>query len=171
MLCSRQSTVTTKTRLPRHDLPCLDHRLRDILGPTPILNTGDDERFTVSLLNHLSSLVLMTSKIPSVPRKLIKMREDVVRRVNSTLQASFGKRYSVELFGSTVYGTDRADSDLDMALLVGQSSPFQMQQFSLFGQDSAKPQGLEPWAVQTRPDGSFERASNDGWLSYMYRTL
>ena len=52
------------------------------------------------------------------------MREDAVRRVNSTLQASFGKRYSVKLFGSTVYGTDHADSDLDMAFLVGHLSFF-----------------------------------------------
>jgi len=55
--------------------------------------------------------------IPRVPTKVLKARADVIRRVNSIMQATFGRRFQVTAFGSTCYGTDSTDSDLDLVML------------------------------------------------------
>ena len=94
------------------------------LSSMPARTAENDEGFTVRTLRRPFHGVLTKLKIPRIPQKVLMARADVVQRVNSVLQASFGKRYSVALFGSTVYGTDRADSDLDMVLLVGQQVSF-----------------------------------------------
>ncbi|KAH9913222.1 uncharacterized protein B0H18DRAFT_1050100 [Fomitopsis serialis] len=55
--------------------------------------------------------------IPRVPTRVLKARADVIRRINSIMQATFGRRFEVVVFGSTCYGTDSADSDLDLCML------------------------------------------------------
>ncbi|TFY57295.1 hypothetical protein EVJ58_g7113 [Rhodofomes roseus] len=56
-------------------------------------------------------------KIPRVSTRVRKARADAVRRVNAVMQKSFGTRFEVTVFGSTLYGTDTADSDLDLVIL------------------------------------------------------
>ncbi|KAH9923497.1 uncharacterized protein B0H18DRAFT_1014812, partial [Fomitopsis serialis] len=48
--------------------------------------------------------------IPRVPTRVLKA-------LNSIMQATFGRRFEVVVFGSTCYGTDSADSDLDLCML------------------------------------------------------
>ena len=57
-------------------------------------------------------------QLSSVPDEVKQARLSTLRRVERTIQARFGEKYAIGLFGSTTYGTDSEDSDLDLVLFV-----------------------------------------------------
>ncbi|KAI0314420.1 hypothetical protein OF83DRAFT_1063840, partial [Amylostereum chailletii] len=48
---------------------------------------------------------------------VIAKRSQTIRRINDTIQRRYGNIYRVEVFGSTIYGVDHADSDLDLVIM------------------------------------------------------
>ncbi|KZT70615.1 hypothetical protein DAEQUDRAFT_178145 [Daedalea quercina L-15889] len=109
--------MTAGTSCSRHERAYLTGSIGNgrRLFSTPAAPKGGDDEFT----------------LPCIHPRVHVARADVVRRVNSVLQTSFGTRYKVEVFGSTCYGTDTLDSDLDLVLL-----------------DSKAPRGLDPAIIR-----------------------
>lgn len=53
-----------------------------------------------------------------IPPAVIEARSVVISRIQSLIQERYGKNYTVECFGSTQYGADSPDSDLDLVVVV-----------------------------------------------------
>lgn len=49
----------------------------------------------------------------------VQTRRRIIATVTNVIQRRFGSKYTVQCFGSTVYGVDTARSDLDMVIMVG----------------------------------------------------
>lgn len=48
----------------------------------------------------------------------MERRINTVFRVQDVVQAAFGREYKVKPFGSTCYGADTVDSDVDLVIIV-----------------------------------------------------
>lgn len=67
--------------------------------------------------------------------KLVHAREQLVRRIEGAIQRAYGSRYTVEVFGSSRYGMDKGDSDLDLVICVRAIHPILMMYLCLLGLD------------------------------------
>lgn len=54
-----------------------------------------------------------------VDSNVLYLRSETLRRVQNAIRATFGYQYSVEVFGSTMYGVSSPTSDLDFVVIVG----------------------------------------------------
>lgn len=55
---------------------------------------------------------------PYVPPEVVKTRENLVNAVQSAIDAELGRQFKVKPFGSTIYGADTPDSDIDLVIFV-----------------------------------------------------
>jgi hypothetical protein len=62
--------------------------------------------------------------MPAVPPHVLLARKSVIARTQDTLRRAFGGSLEVRAFGSTQYGVSRADSDLDLVIVVRIAVPF-----------------------------------------------
>ncbi|EKM53292.1 uncharacterized protein PHACADRAFT_185987 [Phanerochaete carnosa HHB-10118-sp] len=54
---------------------------------------------------------------PKLPPGIIERRVNTVSRVQDAVQDAFGREYKVKPFGSTCYGADTVDSDIDLVIM------------------------------------------------------
>lgn len=54
----------------------------------------------------------------SVPPSVVNQRVKTLGRVNAAIKSTYGQQYYVQCFGSTQYGTDSPNSDLDLVVIV-----------------------------------------------------
>lgn len=78
------------------------------------------------LVNYASALCLRLCRDLSQNKRptktVLAARARVLRRLRTAINRRYGSKYSVEQFGSTVYGVDSAASDMDLVLLVSSTS-------------------------------------------------
>ena len=55
---------------------------------------------------------------PRIPARVIQERTTTVSEVQHAVQKEYGRGYKVKPFGSTCYGADSVNSDIDLVILV-----------------------------------------------------
>lgn len=89
---------------------------------TRFLNMNTDHSIMIAAPNSIpptATYLGMHSMAQEVDSNVLYLRSETLRRVQNAIRATFGYQYSVEVFGSTMYGVSSPTSDLDFVVIVG----------------------------------------------------
>lgn len=74
--------------------------------------------YSFSPLVYQFLIFLKSPAWPAISPRTIENRLKVVAKVETAIKWHFGGAYLIRVFGSTCYGADTDDSDLDLVIMV-----------------------------------------------------
>jgi hypothetical protein len=94
----------------------------------------------------------------SADQHVRERRQRTIAKVEISIRSNFGQEFSVEAFGSTRYGVDGRNSDLDLVVIVGIFLMFHLRELKIL-QDPDRMAGFSPDVdLNALPRASFSLA-------------